>query len=61
MKSFGDGHQFEGWIQGNFRQLRQLKYDGESSDVTDDGKTVVIEGEAIALGEDAGAEIKGRP
>lgn len=35
------------------RQLRQLKYDGESFQVLDDGKTVVIEGETIPLGEDA--------
>lgn len=40
------------------RQLRQLKYDGESFQMSDDGKTVVIEGEAITLGEDAGAEIE---
>lgn len=40
------------------RQLRQLSYDGESFSMSDDGKTVVIEGEAIALGEDAGAEIE---
>ncbi|HEX9080258.1 MAG TPA: hypothetical protein VF795_11765 [Desulfuromonadaceae bacterium] len=35
------------------RQLRQLTYDGESFQVSDDGKTVVIEGEVIPLGEDA--------
>lgn len=40
------------------RQLRQLKYDGESFQMSDDGKTVVIEGEAISLGEDAAPEIE---
>lgn len=35
------------------RQLRQLQYDGESFQIIDDGNTVVIEGETIALGEDA--------
>ena len=40
------------------RQLRQLKYDGESFSMSDDGKTVIIEGETISLGEDAGSEIE---
>ncbi|MDK9716708.1 MAG: hypothetical protein OEL57_02230 [Trichlorobacter sp.] len=40
------------------RQLRQLKYDGESFQMSDDGKTVVIEGEAISLGDDAAPEIE---
>lgn len=40
------------------RQLRQLKYDGDSFQMSDDGKTVVIEGEAISLGEDAAPEIE---
>lgn len=40
------------------RQLRQLSYDGESFSMSDDGKTVVIEGEAISLGEDAAPEIE---
>jgi hypothetical protein len=42
----------------DLRKLRQLRYDGESFTMSDDGKTVVIEGESIALGEDAGAEIE---
>lgn len=42
----------------DLRQLRQLKYDGESFQMSDDGKTVVIEGEAISLGEDAAPEIE---
>lgn len=40
------------------RQLRQLKYDGESFSMSEDGKTVIIEGEAIALGDDAAPEIE---
>lgn len=40
------------------RQLRQLKYDGESFQMSEDGKIVVIEGEAISLGEDAAPEIE---
>ena len=40
------------------RQLRQLKYDGESFQMSEDGKTVVIEGEVIALGDDAAPEIE---
>lgn len=42
----------------DLRQLRQLKYDGESFQMSEDGKTVVIEGETISLGEDAGVEIE---
>ena len=42
----------------DLRKLRQLKYDGESFQMSDDGKTVVIEGEAISLGEDAAPEIE---
>lgn len=49
--SFGLGYR-------ELRQLRQLKYDGESFQMSDDGKTVVIEGEAISLGEDAAPEIE---
>lgn len=40
------------------RQLRQLKYDGDSFSMSDDGKTVIIEGETIALGDDAAPEIE---
>ncbi|WP_173201859.1 hypothetical protein [Geobacter sp. SVR] len=40
------------------RQLRQLKYDGESFQVSEDGKTIVIEGEAISLSDDAAPEIE---
>jgi len=49
--SFGLGYR-------EMRQLRQLKYDGESFQMSEDGKTVVIEGEVIALGDDAAPEIE---
>jgi len=41
------------------RQLRQLQYDGESFQIADDGKTVIIEGEAILLGDDSAPLIEG--
>lgn len=41
------------------RQLRQLTYDGESFQVSEDGKTVIIEGESITLGDaDAAPELE---
>lgn len=40
------------------RQLRQLRYDGESFQISEDGKTVIIEGEAISLSDDAAPEIE---
>jgi len=42
----------------DLRKLRQLKYDGESFSMSADGKTVIIEGETIALGDDAAPEIE---
>ncbi|BCS55160.1 hypothetical protein [Geobacter sp. SVR] len=49
--SFGLGYR-------ELRQLRQIKYDGESFQVSEDGKTIVIEGEAISLNDDAAPEIE---
>lgn len=40
------------------RQLRQLRYDGESFQMSDDGKTVIIEGSEISLSDDAAPEIE---
>lgn len=40
------------------RQLRQLKYDGESFSMSEDGKTIVIEGETISLTDDSAPEIE---
>lgn len=40
------------------RQLRQLTYDGESFHVSEDGKTVTIEGESITLSDDSAPELE---